>query len=511
MLAGNAENEQASTEYVEKDYVKSGRIEKRPYQQNLAAEAAKENCIVVLPTGLGKTAVALLVIAKHLSDSALSVLFLAPTRVLVNQHYEFLTKSLTTDDISIITGTDPVHARKDMWESRVVCATPEVARNDFERRIAHDKRFGLVVFDEVHRTVGDYAYSTIAKRLGNSNVRVLGMTATLPSEEDKADDIITKLKITKIVERKEDSRDVKEYTQETRTEWIRVDLPRELKEVRALLKAALAERHHTLKMNGLNIPREPSLSSLLRMREYVVARDRRSASPLFAAIRLHYACNLLESHGITPFLKFCKRTLSKNGVGVRYLFTQDPNVSRAVQIATEAQSNGVEHSKLLKLLEIINSVQGKVLVFTSYRDSVDMIRKNLKGSGVKSGMLIGKAGATGLKQKAQIEAVQKFRDGEYRVMVATRVGEEGLDIAEVNHVVFYDNVPSSIRYVQRRGRTGRRDDGNLTILIANGTIDESYYWIGKRKMEDASTMGAQMAKKLAKPAAVPAQNLDSFI
>ena len=161
--------------------------------------------------------------------------------------------------------------------------------------------------------------------------------------------------------------------------------------------------------------------------------------------------------------------------------------------------DGIEHSKILKLKEILNSVPGKALIFTSYRDSVDMIFNKLAEMGISAGILIGKAGDTGLKQKKQIEVVQKFRDGEFfKVLVATRVGEEGLDIAEVNQVIFYDNVPSSIRFIQRRGRTGRKDTGKLVVLIAKNTIDETYYWIGKRKMSAAKSMGSKMTKVLEK-------------
>ena len=110
--------------------------------------------------------------------------------------------------------------------------------------------------------------------------------------------------------------------------------------------------------------------------------------------------------------------------------------------------------------------------------------------------MIGKSGETGLKQKKQIQTVQDFRDGLFRVLVATRVGEEGLDISEVNQVIFYDNVPSSIRYVQRRGRTGRKDTGKLVVLIAKDTIDETYYWIGKRKISVAQGMGDKISKDL---------------
>ena len=115
---------------------------------------------------------------------------------------------------------------------------------------------------------------------------------------------------------------------------------------------------------------------------------------------------------------------------------------------------------------------------------------------VKAEILIGKAGQTGLKQDEQVETVQRFKDGITKVLVATRVGEEGLDISDVNLVIFYDNVPSSIRFVQRKGRTGRKDKGRLIVLIAKNTIDETYYFIGKRKIESAKNMGKKLSTQL---------------
>ncbi len=141
---------------------------------------------------------------------------------------------------------------------------------------------------------------------------------------------------------------------------------------------------------------------------------------------------------------------------------------------------------------------------------MDIIFKKLNEIGIPAGILIGKSGETGLKQKKQIETVQKFRDGEFRVLVATRVGEEGLDISEVNQVIFYDNIPSSIRFIQRRGRTGRKDTGKLVVLIAKDTIDERYYWIGKRKMAAAKSMGEKMVETLQKNK-LKKTGLDAFV
>ncbi|WP_067956979.1 DEAD/DEAH box helicase [Nitrosopumilus sp. Nsub] len=485
-------------EYIEKKFIQKNSVEKRDYQINLASQAVDENCIVVLPTGLGKTTIALHVISEYLLKESNSILFLAPTRVLVNQHFDFLKKNLTLDDIVLITGEDSVEKRTDLWNHRIICATPEVARNDMNNNFVKSNQFSLVIFDEVHRTTGDYAYSSIAEHLENSSTRILGMTATLPSEQEKATEILTRLQISVVAERNETSPDVKPYIQETNTEWINVELPSELKTIQKLLKSALDERYDLLKKNGLPLNDQQSLSSLLRLRPFVLSKSRKSAKPLFSGIRIHYALNILEAHGVSPFLQFCKRAQAKKGVGVKDLFELDPNFTKALSLAKEAKSKGIEHSKIPKLKEILNSVPGKALIFTSYRDSVDMIHAELCKMNIPAGILIGKAGDTGLKQKKQIEVVQKFRDGEFKVLVATRVGEEGLDIAEVNQVIFYDNVPSSIRFIQRRGRTGRKDTGKLVVLIAKNTIDETYYWIGKRKISAAKSMGSKMTKVLEK-------------
>ena len=500
------------SQYIEHKLIKKDSIEYREYQINLANQAIKENCLVVLPTGLGKTTVALQVIAEFLSKNTGGVLFLAPTRVLAHQHYEFLKNNLMIDDIALVTGEDLVTKRKKLWINSVICATPEITKNDLDRQLVSPEQFSLLIVDEAHRTIGDYAYSGIAERFRNTNVRIIGMTATLPSEKEKATEILQTLKITSIAQRTEDSPDVKPYVQQTDTQWVTVELPAEMKEIQACIRAALESRYQDLRRAGLNLSDNKSLSQLLKVREFVIRQNRRAAKPLFTAIRIIHALNVLESHGITSFLRFCERTQKKKGIGIRDLFENDLNFAKAIRLAKTAQANGIEHSKIIKLKEILESATGKVLVFTSYRDSVDVIHQKLVEMGIAAGFLIGKAGETGLKQKKQIETVQKFRDGEYKVLIATRVGEEGLDISEVNLVVFFDNVPSSIRYIQRKGRTGRKDYGRLVVLIAKDTTDETYYWIGRRKVTAAKNMGEKMSKVLEKQqSGVTKTGLDAYL
>jgi Fanconi anemia group M protein len=496
-----------SQSYISHKLLKPDSIESREYQVSLAKNAVSQNSLIVLPTGLGKTTIALQVIIDYLSESKGGVLFLAPTRVLVNQHYEFLKENVLLDDIGIITGEDLISKRKKLWINSIVCATPEITRNDLKRQIVSPEQFSLVIFDEAHRAIGDYAYTAIADNfLGN--VRFLAMTATLPSEKQKAEEIVKSLRIQSVLQKTDESPDVKPYIQETKTEWINVDLPLEMKAIQTCLRLALDERYTQLRKNGIQVSKDnKSLSALLRIRQYVLTQNRRSAKPLFTAIRITYALNILEAHGVTPFLNFCERTQKKKGAGIKELFEVDPNFTRAVQLAKIAQSKGIEHSKIPKLEDILSHVENKALIFTSYRDSVKVINEKLLDMGIKSEILIGKAGETGLKQQKQIETVQRFRDGVTKVLVATRVGEEGLDVSEVNLVVFYDNVPSSIRFIQRKGRTGRKMAGKLIVLIAKDTIDEVYYWIGKRKISSAKTMGDTLSKKLERNSS---ESLDEF-
>ena len=501
-----------SNNFVEHRYIKKSSIENRDYQHNLAKQAISENCLIVLPTGLGKTTVALHVIAEFLSRGKGGVLFLAPTRVLAHQHYEFLKNNLLIDDVALVTGEDLLAKRRKLWINSIICATPEIVKNDLDRQIVSLDQFSLVIFDEAHRTVGDYAYSGIAERFANTNVRIIGMTATLPSEKQKAEEMIRTLKIASIAQRTEESPDVSPYVQQTDTQWITVELPPEMKEIQALIKSAIDSRYQDLKRMGVGLTSSRSMSELLRVRDYVLRQNRGAAKPLFTAIRLIHALNVLESHGVTSFLRYCERTREKKGVGIRDLFENDLNFGKAIRLAKEAQAKGIEHSKIEKLKEVLLGITGKALVFTSYRDSVDVINQKLNEMGISSGFLIGKAGETGLKQKKQIETIQKFRDGEYKVLIATRVGEEGLDISEVNLVIFFDNVPSSIRYIQRKGRTGRKDYGKLVVLIAKDTSDETYYWIGKRKVTAAKGMGEKMTKYLEQKEVQQAKvGLDSYL
>jgi superfamily II DNA/RNA helicase len=136
------------------------------------------------------------------------------------------------------------------------------------------------------------------------------------------------------------------------------------------------------------------------------------------------------------------------------------------------------------LEETVNTL--RVLIFTQYRDTARHIVEVLSENGIKASRFVGQAkrqGDPGMKQDEQSSILDSFRNGDFDVLVATSIAEEGLDIPEVDLVIFYEPIPSEIRYIQRRGRTGRKSAGTVMILAAKETIDERHLNASKRRVQ----------------------------
>jgi Fanconi anemia group M protein len=164
-----------------------------------------------------------------------------------------------------------------------------------------------------------------------------------------------------------------------------------------------------------------------------------------------------------------------------------------------------ENPKVKELIKVLEGqLQAKpdsrLIVFTQYRDTVNALLKALNNnSWLKVERFVGQGereGDPGMAQEQQREVLEKLRCGEANVLIATSIAEEGLDITEVDHVVFYEPVPSEIRYIQRRGRTGRRVAGKVTILIAEDTVDEAFYWSSISRARKMKRIISQLNRKL---------------
>lgn len=504
--------------YIDHPLIKSNAIEARLYQQVLAADVLKKgNTMIVAPTALGKTIVATLVAADRLEKVKNSkILVLAPSKPLAIQH-ESTFKEFLTVPCSSITGAVKTDERVKRWEeSQIICATPQTVESDLLKGRYSLKDVSLVVFDECHHGVGSYSYVYLASRYVKESKfnLILGLTASPGSDKEKIKEVCDNLYIQSIVVKTEEDNDVRPYFNPVAIDWVRVKMSSELEKIKTHVDKALKIRLKGLKNMGVIRTVSVNKLDILKARGRVQSAIARSANPkkecfqaisiLSAVINIQHSQELIETQGVVTFNKYVARLRKKKTKAAKSLI-QDPNFGKAIYLAREAEKHGLEHPKLKKVTDIIKKELGqngqtklqsdryvkdadqkssKIMVFTQYRDSLEMIHQKLEKEGIKSAKFFGQAsrdGEKGLTQKEQKEIIKAFKIGEYDVLLSTSVAEEGIDIPAVDLVILYEPVPSEVRMIQRRGRTGRKRSGRVKVLITNGTRDEGYYWASVNK------------------------------
>jgi Fanconi anemia group M protein len=498
--------------------IREDKITFREYQLNIASSAAKANTLVILPTGLGKTMIALLVINEFLMKGK-KVLFLAPTRPLCDQHYKTIIDymKIDGDEVILLTGRLRQAERASLWgKGKVIVATPQCIKNDIKKGKISLEGVGLVVMDEVHRAVGNYAYTFVAEECKKSGLHILGLTASPGSSKDRIDGIKNLLDIKNIEIRSEVDVDVKEYVKPMDVAWITVELPREIVEIRSALEEVIEGKLSVLRKVGyIQAKSFKSLSKrvLMEIRERMVRDGDKTRmyigiSHHAALMNLMHAHELLETQGITAFLEFFRKLRerdkkSKAVVGI----LKD---ARIAEIIMKAENMKIEHPKLRKLLEVISMDKEKMrIVFVQYRAQIRKIVDELNTiDGIKAVQFVGKR--EGVTQEEQKRTIERFRNKEFNVLVASSIGEEGLDIPSVDEVIFYEPIPSEIRSIQRRGRTARTRAGKVIILITTGTRDEAYYWISRGRERKMRRIVYSMQKELSK-SEEPQKKLSEFL
>jgi len=486
--------------FVTHELLRRETVEERAYQVNIARACLERSTLVVLPTGMGKTVIAAMVIAEVLRRRGGRILFLAPTKPLVEQHAASMRKVLVVDRITLFTGeaTAP-EDRELLWtENKIIVSTPQVIRNDLRaERISLDD-VSLIVFDEAHRAVGDYAYVDVAAAYKEIPDRlVLGMTASPGSSAEKILEVCGNLGITAVEIRTEYDPDVVPYQHALAFERVEVNAPDVSKAIRGLLETVYEEQVGRLKKLGFLAGKpKVTLKDLLavgneaRRRLDSGVKDGRLYGAMTAqaiAMKANHAIELAETQGLGSLRSYFEKmeTETKSKADVQFL--KHSKVQEAIKLARETD---VEHPKLAKTAWVVREQfmkkpEAKIIVFAHYRDTADRVTQALERiPGVRPMRFVGQASRgqdVGLSQKEQVEILEKFKGGQVNVIVATSIGEEGLDIPQVDLVVFYEPVPSEIRTIQRRGRTGRSAAGRVVTLVTKDTRDEAYLYSARRK------------------------------
>lgn len=526
-----------------KTWIYPTNMEKRDYQYNIVQKALFNNVLAALPTGLGKTFIAAVVILNFFRwypDG--KILFLAPSRPLVDQQKTACHRicGLPWDCAIELTGSKAGSLRGDYWlTKRIFYMTPQTLENDILQKRCDPRDVVCVVVDEAHKARGRYAYGNIIGLLMevNPHFRVLALSATPGKDVDSVQEVVDQLHINQIEIRTEEAIDVQRYMFRKREEIVHVTLGKDLNTVKdkwaklmqtqmdPLMKAGLLRNQdpvflHPFAVNA--IQKDRSRAAILRTKGYLQTNIKELGH---MALSMQY---LMEQSPTMFYNRLKERSMGYNAKGTKtstnkqqmYANTNTTfaEIMRELELMQDYKGR-ILHPKMLKLRNVLyehfdsvkteqvhnaeafaesghdvfgntpksgepanfassSQADTRVMVFCSYRECCDEIVSFLNDSGFKATEFVGqskaKSGKKGMSQKDQERVINDFKAGKYNVLVATSIGEEGLDIGSVDLTVCYEAVKDSIRMLQRIGRTGRKREGKIAVLMSEGR--EQHNW-----------------------------------
>ena len=344
----------------------------RLYQQTIFATASTRNTLVVLPTGLGKTKIFLMLTMQRLKQYPNSkILFLGPTRPLIKQYYDVFVKftNIPEEKLTMFTGHIKPEKREELWkEKQIIFSTPQGLENDIISGRINLEEVSLLGFDECHRAVKEYSYVWIAKQYhkGSKYERILGLTASPGHDLETISEVCKNLYIEEIESRIDTDPDVKPYVQDMNIEYVKVNLPESFKSVKKYLEAGYKSKLKQIQHWGyvkktLNPTKKQLLMLQRQLHSEIVQGNKsleilKSVSLLAEGIKVQHALELLETQGITALNEYIEKLVSesyKTKVKATQNLVRDLNFKSARALVHNINDANVEHPKLSKLKQIL--------------------------------------------------------------------------------------------------------------------------------------------------------------
>ena len=481
--------------FIEHPRLTAESVEARAYQIEAVADCLGAPTLLVLPTALGKTPIEWMVLAERLHSVGGRALIIAPTNALVNQHFEDLKAVIkdqeSDDSITSMSGSIDWRKRQKRWDAaEIIVATPHVIRNDVNRGSIDLSDVTILVADEAHHSTGKHSAAEVGDLYLQfaDNPLILGATASPGSTREQVEEVCNRLGLRRIHSRSAENALLSPYAAGLEVKEVFVEVDEGLKLMAAPLQMWLEHLVDQLRRLGYHVHTGRATSSQLnetrgRIQGAIVRGEGlayNAARQCAQAQRLLNLIGYLLSQGVAASREYLSRLKNsgENGDKGASAFFND---GRITQLFENLKQSPELHQKVGKTVNLVLDQieahpESRVIIFAHFRDTVHEIVKRLEDSGqAKPERFVGQSsrdGSTGMTQKAQLEGLQRFREGKCNVLVSTSVGEEGLDVPRADLVIFYEPVGSEIRTIQRRGRTGRHRAGTVHILIARDTRDE---------------------------------------
>ncbi|KDN37577.1 P-loop containing nucleoside triphosphate hydrolase protein [Tilletiaria anomala UBC 951] len=508
-------------EEAAKTWIYPTNMEARDYQYNIVSKALFNNVLVALPTGLGKTFIAAVVILNFFRWYPHGkIIFVAPTRPLVGQQQMACHGicGLPWDVAIELTGETRSSIREEDWKAkRIFYMTPQTLNNDLEKGNCDARDVVCIVIDEAHRATGRFAYTTIMQLLmaRNPYFRVLALSATPGKDSEHVQMVIDNLHINAIEIRTDDAIDIRRYVHRKSESVVRVARDPVIESLKDKW-ASLMEKNYLKAIKSFQLLRgdqkaetiKPyTLQSLQRTAHDVLKAKPYLRKTIAGAQQMAFAMSFLLDSSAMIFRDRVLAICDGDGKGGSGSSKSAINrgLAEVQDILTEVNSLKVNdkfyrHPKMDMLREIleqhfnedeiaalqdqdqaeasgnkVSHMRTRAMVFCSSRECVEEIVANLNSVNMDACRFVGQQadrnGSRGMGQAEQKQVIRDFKEGKYRVLVATSIGEEGLDIGEIDLIVCYDATSDPVRMLQRVGRTGRKRDGKVVLLVTEGRDD----------------------------------------
>ena len=515
--------------HVSHDMLNDGIVEARAYQLEAVDEALNSSMLLVMPTAAGKTAVIWMMISEKLSRGGKAIM-IAPTVGLVEQHIRSLREVLNLDDeIVSVTGQIPPAKRIEKWNgARLVVATPKVVVNDASNGVVDLSDFSVLVVDEAHHCTGDHAMAQVCDKYISENLdpHVLGVTASPGHRPETVREICSRTGALRIHIRNSGEGMLSGYLSELEVREITVTVPEEmirLSEPFKIWQQGIVDRERRLgryvmpgmiNFSGLSNAMDRAKSAIGRGE----ASGYQSVSQIAVAMRLHHLINCLMSQGVSASREYLDR-LEDEESGSKKTVRDFLRDIRIRELRTNLAEMDEIHSKIGAVRRMVRErikrdSMSRIIVFANYRDTIASLEASLEGlKGITPIRFVGQSSRgsrKGLSGREQVRRLDEFRNGNANVLLATSIGEEGLDIPSADLVIFYEPVSSEIRTIQRRGRTGRKRLGEVIVLIAEGTRDEGAKAAALRREENMLRAVHRVSRSLPRTHHSDLSNLTGF-
>ncbi|XP_055375198.1 Fanconi anemia group M protein [Condylostylus longicornis] len=488
----------------------------RQYQLSISKNSLFKNTLVVLPTGLGKTFIAAVVmynIYRWYPNG--KIIFMAPTRPLVTQQIDACCKimGIPKTDIAEMTSKVTRNNRGNEWHNKkIFFATPQIVQRDLsDANIEFPfKHIKLIVVDEAHKAKGKYAYVEVIQSVVeiNKNFRVLALTATPGRTITDVLEVIRNLLISNIEIRYENSLDVSPFTHKKNIKIITIPLGKELLSIREelinlidpYLRALIDDE--VISSNVCNMSKGWLIMEQKKFRERSMHQRHINHSKVSLnfsiCISLYHALELLERHGTRVLLNYFDEGHSEKE---KFFVSLDQNIKKFVEkLRQQTGTNPLlyndnpipngnipdlpidsnfghpkfEYARNILIQHFQEKPESKVIIFCEFRESVMLMHRILHQncSVIKSKCFVGQGGTGSIRavtQAQQLKVMKDFREGVCNTLIATSVAEEGIDVGEVDLIICFDiSTKNPVRLIQRVGRTGRGRQGQVIMLAAEG-------------------------------------------